>query len=55
MIIVFASLLKRGSTLKGKMGSKFFPFRVDFFSEGIWCTGEQMGIHKSCLPCIKWW
>ena len=48
------------STLKGKnllpiefapMGSKFFPFRVDSFSEGNWCAGMQKESHKSCFPC----
>ena len=28
------------------MGSKFFPFRVDPFSEGDYCTGMQTGITK---------
>ena len=32
-------------------GSKCFPFRVDPFSETVWCTGKQTGIHKSCSPC----
>ena len=36
--IVFASLLKRGSTLKEKnLLPKFFAFRVDSSSEGAWC------------------
>ena len=26
----------------------FFPFRVDLFSKGIWCTGKQTVSHKSC-------
>ena len=34
--------------------STFFPFRVDPFSKGIWCAGEQTGSHNSCLPCTKW-
>ena len=33
--------------------SKFFPFRVDSFSVGAYCTGKQTGRHKSCLPCKK--
>ena len=35
------------------LGSKFFPFRVDPFSEGDWCIGTQTGSHKSYLPCKK--
>ena len=34
--------------------SKLFPFRVDPFSDWIWCTVKQTGSHKSCLPCTKW-
>ena len=30
---------------------KFIPFRVDPFSEGIWCVEKPTGSHKSCLPC----
>ena len=45
---------EKGSTLKGKnllpIGSKFFPFRVDPFLEGAWCTENQIGTHKSYLP-----
>ena len=33
---------------------QFDPFRVDLFSKGVWCTGKQMGSHKSYLPCQKW-
>ena len=59
----FTSLLKRGSTLKGKNllpvsflpGSKFFHFRTDPFTEGILCAGKQTEICKSCLRCKKWW
>ena len=32
-------------------GSKFFPYRIDPFSEGDSCTGKQTGNHKCCLPC----
>ena len=31
--------------------SKFFPYRVDSFSEGGWCARKQRGNHKDCLPC----
>ena len=37
------------------LGSNFFPFRIDPFSEGDWCTEKQTGRHKSCLPCQKQW
>ena len=30
--------------------SKFFPFKVDLFSEGTRCTGKQTRCHESCLP-----
>ena len=33
------------------VGSKFFPFRLDPFSEGDWCAGKRMGSHKCLLPC----
>ena len=35
-------------------GGKFFPFRVDPFSEGAWCAGIQTESYKSYLPCQKW-
>ena len=35
------------------LGSKFFPFRVDPFSEEALYAGKQTGSHKSCLPCKK--
>ena len=31
------------------LGSKFFPFRVEPFSEADGCAGEQTGRHKHCL------
>ena len=37
--IDFASLLKRDLV----HGSKFFPFRVDLFSEGAQCAEKQTG------------
>ena len=38
----------------GSPCSKFFPCRVDSFSEGTWCAGKQTGFRKSFLPCMKW-
>ena len=35
--------------------SKFFPFRVDPFSEGAWCAGKQTGSNKSNLPFKNGW
>ena len=32
-------------------GSKFFPFRVDPFSDRTWLAEKQTGSHKSCLLC----
>ena len=32
------------------LSCKFFPFRVDLFSEGDGVQ-ETTGSHKSCLPC----
>ena len=32
------------------LGSRFFPFRVDPFLEGVWYIGMQTRSHKSCLP-----
>ena len=41
---------EKGSTLKGKnllpQGNKFFPFRVDPFSEEHLCTRKQMEVTK---------
>ena len=43
-------------TIKGSQicsfGSKFFPFRVDLFSEGAWCAGYQTGSHS--FSCKTW-
>ena len=40
----------KGSTLKRKefvpSGNKFFPFRVDPFSEGVWYAQNQPGVTK---------
>ena len=35
-------------------GSKFFLSRVDLFTEGTCCVGEQIVSHKICLPLKKW-
>ena len=32
-------------------GSKFFPFRVDPFSEGTDVQASKTGSHKSCHSC----
>ena len=37
------------SKRKKNCSPNVFPFRVDPFSEGIWCAGKQTGNHKSCL------
>ena len=44
---MFAFLLKTGSTLKG---IKFFPFKVDPFSERARCVVKQTGSHERRLP-----
>ena len=45
------------STLKGQNllphGSKYFPFRVDLFSDGVWWTVKQAQVTKF-PPCKKW-
>ena len=33
------------------LGSKFFHFRVDPFSERTWYLGKQTKSHKTCLLC----
>ena len=43
---------EKESTLKAP-GRKFFPFRVDFFSERFCCVGMQTGNYKSDLSCKK--
>ena len=35
------------------LGSKFFHFRVDLFSQGTWHAVKLTG-DKSYLPCKKW-
>ena len=55
VIFIFASLLNRGLLLKIRIcscRSKFFPLRVDLFSEGFFRSGKQRGTH-SCFPWIK--
>ena len=45
---------EKESTLKGKnlpLGGKFFPFRVDSFSEGAWFEGKQTG--KKVVSLVK--
>ena len=46
-----------GSTQKGKnllpLGSKFFPFSVDPFSEGPWCAGKQKRKSQKLSPLLK--
>ena len=43
---------EKGSALKGKnLGANSFPFKVEPFTEGIWCAGKQTGSPKSYLPC----
>ena len=37
------------------MGSKFFPFRGDPFSERDLPAVKQIGGHKNCLTCQKCW
>ena len=42
---------EQGAALKRKkIGSKFFPFRVDSLSKGDSFSGKQTGSHNSCLP-----
>ena len=36
--------VEKGSTLKGKNGSRLFPFRADLFQN--WCVGRQTGSKK---------
>ena len=36
------------------LGSKFFHYRVDPFSEGVWCAEKQTGSRKHYLPYTKW-
>ena len=30
-----------------------FAFRVDLFTEWMWCAGKQTGSNRCCLPCEK--
>ena len=54
--VVLSLFWKRVSSKRKEFaptGSKFFPFRVDTFPEGVSCAGKQTGRHKSYLPCKK--
>ena len=35
------------------LGGKFFPFRVDPFSEGDWCIGKQKRMSQKSSPLYK--
>ena len=54
----FCPLLNMGFIPKGNvllpLGPFCFLFRVDPFSEGDWCVGEQRNSHKKCLLYEKW-
>ena len=51
--------LRGMDTLSGEGNStkivlpSFFLFRVDTFSEEVWCPGKQTGSHKSFFRCIN--
>ena len=53
---LFCPLLKRkwSSLFKMNLYPEFFLYRVDPFSEGVWCAIKRTGSHKSCLPWRKW-
>ena len=55
--IAHKSPSEKGSTLKGKKfaskGSKFFPFRVDSFSEGRQNNGDRVSSPESVLIPYK--
>ena len=47
---------QEGSTLNKnslRLERKFFPFKVDTFSEEAQCIGKQTGSHRSCLSLLK--
>ena len=50
-------LCKKGVYSKRKefapQRSKFFPYGVDFFSEGTLCTGKQTGSHMAILADMQ--
>ena len=47
-VTIVLSPSETGSTLKGKnLLPKFFPFRIDLFSEGDGCAGKQTVSHNS--------
>ena len=54
---LFWFLSEKGSALKGKkfapVGSKFFPFRDDPFSKGIWCSRQQKRKLQKLSPLYK--
>ena len=35
------------------LGGKLLPFRVDSFSERVWCARKPRGIYNRFLPCNK--
>ena len=49
-------LLKRDFSKRKEFapkGSKFFSFKEDPFSEGIWCVKKQTGSHKRLSPLTE--
>ena len=53
-IKMFCLSSEKGSTPKGKnllLGSKFFPLKVDPFSEGDWFARKPKECHGSYIPC----
>ena len=40
-----------GELKMAPLDSRFFAFKEDLFSEGMWCAGNQSGSQNSCLPC----
>ena len=53
LVLVWSELYVKRKACALPWGSKFFPYRVDLFSEGAWCVWKQRGLLQHCLPCDK--
>ena len=59
LVVKFSIYLNRRVFVMRKkialLGSTFFPFSDDPFSEGARCAGKQTGSLKSCPPHVLKW
>ena len=49
--IICLSLAEFANSMVSVNGNRFFPYRVDPFSRGDWCTGKENMKSQSCFHC----